>query len=78
MNYNKDRYPFIYHYGYVPSPDINNDGFADMGDLGIVGKAFGSYSGHPRWNPNTDLNDDDFVDMGDIGIVGRNFGKTYS
>jgi hypothetical protein len=55
--------------------DLNNDGIVDMGDLSIVGRAFGSYPGHPRWNPNTDLNDDDFIDMGDLGIVGRNFGQ---
>jgi len=56
--------------------DINSDGVIDIRDVAEVGRAFASYTGHPRWNPQADLNLDGYVDIRDIALVGRNFGKT--
>jgi len=55
--------------------DINGDGIVDIRDLSIVGRAFGSYPGHPYWDPNADLNGDGIVDIRDLSIVGRHFGE---
>ena len=56
--------------------DLNGDGIVDIRDISTVGRAFGSYPGHPNWNPIADLNGDNIVDIRDISTVGRNFGKT--
>lgn len=56
--------------------DVNDDGVIDMRDVGIVGKAFGSYPGHSRWNPLADIDNSTRVDMVDVGIVARHFGET--
>jgi len=55
--------------------DINGDGIVDIRDISIVGRAYGAYPGHTRWDPRADLNGDSLVDIRDISIVGRNFGK---
>jgi hypothetical protein len=56
--------------------DVNGDGIVDLKDVYIVGKAYGSYPGHPKWNPAADLNGDLKVDLKDFVIVVSNFGKT--
>lgn len=56
--------------------DINHDGIVDIRDISIVGRAYGSYPGHTRWNPAADLNKDNLVDIRDISMVGRDFGKS--
>lgn len=58
--------------------DLNGDGKVDIKDLALLGKAFGSYEGHPRWNATYDLNGDGKVDLLDAAIVMKNFGKTAS
>jgi len=58
------------------SGDINQDGIVDIRDISIVGRAYGSYPGHPKWNPDADLNGDGIVDIRDIAIVARNFAQT--
>jgi len=56
--------------------DADGNGFVDGADLGIVGRAFGSYPSHPeRWDERADMNQDNFVDGRDLGLVGRNYGK---
>jgi parallel beta-helix repeat protein len=76
MNYNKDRYPFIYHYGYVPSPDINNDGIVDIFDLVRIALAYGSVPGLPIWSPYVDLVQDGIIDIFDLVIIGIHYGET--
>lgn len=58
--------------------DVNYDGKTDMKDIAIASLAFGSCSGHARWNANADVNDDGKVDMKDIGIIAKKFGTTQS
>ena len=74
---NTDRYPLIYPYGYVPSPDVNGDGIVDIVDIVIVALAFGTKPGDPDWNPIADLNQDGEVDIVDIVMVALHFGETY-
>lgn len=56
--------------------DVNEDGKVDIEDLVIVGLAWATYPGHPKWNAIADLNDDGFIDIEDLATVGRNYGKT--
>jgi archaellum component FlaG (FlaF/FlaG flagellin family) len=56
--------------------DINGDGVVDLDDITIIGLAFGSYPGHPRWNPDADLDEDGIVDITDVVLAAINFGKT--
>jgi len=74
---NKDRYPLIYSYGYVLSPDANQDGIVDIVDVVICALAFGSKPGEPIWNPYADLNEDGLVDIVDLVMIAIHFGETY-
>lgn len=56
--------------------DINDDGVVDIVDVAIIGQAFGSYPGHPRWNVNVDLDCNDVINIIDIVKVAKEFGKT--
>jgi len=57
--------------------DVNGDVKVDGKDIAVVGVAFGSYPGHPRWNPQADLNQGNKIEGKDIAKVAKNFGKTY-
>ena len=56
--------------------DINEDGIVDIGDLSIVGMAYGTFEGELDYNPDADINKDGIVDMGDITIVSIYYGET--
>jgi parallel beta-helix repeat protein len=73
---NTDNYPLIYPYGYVPSPDFNNDGIIDIFDLVRMALAFGSMPGMPNWDPYVDLNQDGIIDIFDLVVVALHFGET--
>ena len=75
---NVDNYPLIYPYGYVPSPDFNNDGIIDIFDLVRMALAYGSVPGNPIWNPYVDLNQDSIIDIFDLVTVAVNFGKQWT
>jgi len=70
---NTDRYPLIYPYGYVPSPDLNDDGIVDIFDLRICAKAFGSKPGDINWNPIVDLNQDGLIDIFDLRKIAKHY-----
>jgi len=53
------------------------DGKRDIRDVAMVGAAFSSYPGHPRWKPVVDQNGDGKIDIFDVALTARNFGKTY-
>jgi hypothetical protein len=53
--------------------DMNGDGKVNIQDLVIVGAAFGSAPGHPRWNPVADINKDNLVNMKDLVQVAIHF-----
>jgi hypothetical protein len=57
--------------------DINGDGVVNVLDLSIVGIAFDSYPGHPKWNPLADLKKDNNnkINVLDLSVVGINYGK---
>jgi len=73
---NTDNYPLIYPYGYVPSPDFNNDGIIDIFDIVRMALAFGSVPGMPNWDPYVDLNQDGIIDIFDLVVVALRFGET--
>jgi hypothetical protein len=56
--------------------DVNGDGIVNMDDIMTIVSAFGSYSGHPRWNPDCDLNQHGIVDLSDIVAALMNYGKS--
>jgi hypothetical protein len=47
----------------------------DILDIGIFGKAYGSYPGHPRWNSLADVVRDKVINILDVVTIARNFGK---
>ena len=51
--------------------DLNNDGKVNIEDVAVWGLAFGSHSGHPRWNPIADMNGDGKVDMIDAVLIAK-------
>jgi len=73
---NTDRYPLIYPYGYVPSPDLNGDGTVNILDVIVLAGAFGSEPDDPNWNPDADLNGDGIVNILDAIKLAGNFRKT--
>jgi len=56
--------------------DVNGDGKVDIKDMAVVAQAFGSYTGHPKYNPAADVNQDGWVDIRDLAMVAKNFGHT--
>jgi len=56
--------------------DLNGDGKVNITDIYIAAKAFGSVSGHPRWNPKADMNKDNLVNIIDLFLIVMNLGKT--
>ena len=58
-----------------PLGDVNRDGKVDLKDVYMLGRAYGSSLGHPRWNVACDINGDLKIDLKDYFIVCRNYGK---
>ncbi|UCB61470.1 MAG: hypothetical protein JSW72_05345 [Candidatus Bathyarchaeota archaeon] len=56
------------------STDINADGVVDMKDVALAASAFGSFSGHARWNREADINEDGRVSLKDICHIILDFG----
>jgi parallel beta-helix repeat protein len=71
---NQDRYPLMNP--FVLLGDLNHDGATNILDVVILGKAYGSYPGHPRWNPDADFNGDSLINILDAIILASDFGKT--
>lgn len=57
--------------------DLNGDRKADMKDISIAARAFGTFPGDQRWEPRADVNRDVKVDMKDITVIAKNFGKIW-
>jgi len=72
---NVDRYPLIYPYGFLPKPDVNNDGIVNIVDVATVARAFGCKPGEPRWNPTTDMDTNEAINIIDIARVAFHFGE---
>lgn len=73
---NRDNYPLIYPYGYVPNPDLNGDGVVNIIDIAIVARAFGSKPRGPNWNALADLDKNGWINIIDIATVAKDYGKT--
>jgi hypothetical protein len=71
--YNITNGNYIYSAAGAPSTkeDLNGDGEVNIEDIAIWGAAFGSSSGHPRWNPITDMNSDGKIDMIDAVLIAK-------
>lgn len=54
--------------------DLNEDGKVDILDIVIIGRAYGSYPGHPRWNAIADLDKNEVINIKDILPVARDYG----
>jgi parallel beta-helix repeat protein len=74
---NTDNYPLIYPFGYVPTPDVNQDGRINVLDIVKVALAFGSVPGMSNWNPYVDINQDLKINILDLVAVAINFGKQW-
>jgi hypothetical protein len=59
----------------VKPGDLNFDDKVDIKDMGIFGKAYGSYPGHPRWNSLADVVRDKVINILDAVAIAKNFGK---
>jgi hypothetical protein len=78
---NTDEYPLIYPHlfysaGYVPDPDLNEDGTTNIVDLTIAAKAFSSTPGDLNWSPVADMDINEAIDIMDISKLACEFGKT--
>jgi len=68
-NYLEDGYVHIRLMG-----DINGDKYVNAQDAILLGLAFGSRPGSPKWNPAADLNQDTYINAKDVVLMGMNFG----
>ena len=58
----------------VPA-DLNEDGFVNLDDLGILAATFGLSEGEANYNPVADLaNDDGLINNDDLGVFAASFG----
>ncbi len=58
------------------SSDVNNDGKVNIVDLAIVGRAFGTKPGDPKWNQIADIDNNETINIIDMTLVAKDFGKT--
>jgi hypothetical protein len=63
----------IVHVG-IPG-DIDGKGSVDPLDLGMMGAAWGAFTGESNYNPNADLDGDGCVGPLDLGIMGAHWGE---
>jgi len=53
--------------------DANGDGFVDVSDFAILGKAWFTGYGDPGYDARADFNGDGFIDVSDFAILGKNW-----
>lgn len=74
-NFSFDIILEAYTYEERKHGDVNNDGYVNSGDLILLGKAWGTSPGDPRWDKRADLNGDRYIGGGDLVVLGLNWGK---
>ena len=62
---------YLWHLG-----DVNRDGTIDQADGDIIGEAFDTVPGDPKWNVDADLNQDGVVDILDLSTWGLHVGMS--
>lgn len=72
-----DAYPLVFPYGYVPSPDFDEDGAITIFDVVKIARAYGSVPGVTKWNPYVDLNQDSQIDILDLVAIAISFGEQW-
>lgn len=72
-----DRYPLIFPYGYVPSPDLDGNGRINILDVVKVALSFGSVPGTSAWNPYVDQNQDSRINILDLVAIAINIGQQW-
>jgi len=55
--------------------DIDGDGYVYTKDLGMLGKAWRTRRGDPRYNPNADIDCDGTIYVKDLAWIGKNWRK---
>jgi parallel beta-helix repeat protein len=68
---NTDRYPLIYPYGFLPTPDIDRNGAVDKDDVATVARAFSSRPGDLEWNPRADIDTNEVINIFDAANVAK-------
>jgi len=73
-----DHYPFQNPTGWLLEleGDVNGDRIVDIIDGVIIGVAFGTEPGDPKWNAIADIVSDNFIDIQDIVLWATHFGET--
>jgi len=57
--------------------DINDDGYVNVVDVGLLSNAWASERGDANWDSSADLNYDSFVNIVDLGIVSDHWMQEY-
>jgi hypothetical protein len=56
--------------------DINGDFRCDLSDLVLLGKAYNTSPGDPKWNPNADINGDGTCGLSDLVIMAKHYNQS--
>jgi parallel beta-helix repeat protein len=72
-NSQRDNFPLTSPVSFDVA-DVNQDYRVNVFDLAILGKAWGSWYCHVRWDPRADLNHDDIINIFDLAILGKYWG----
>ncbi len=65
-----------FYAGVLRAGDADNNGRVDLLDFSRLAGAFGTSTGHPRFNPNTDFNGDGLISLLDFSLLALNYGAT--
>ncbi len=75
-----DDFPLIpgenYFYALLRAGNADGNSRVDLFDFSRLAGAFGTSTGHPRFNPNTDFNGDGMISLLDFSLLALNFGAT--
>jgi len=63
-------------YIWIRARDLNKNSRANILDISVVAKAYGTEPGDPNWNPMADMDDNGIIDIRDIAKVAKDYGKT--
>jgi lysophospholipase L1-like esterase len=67
---------FVVEGSDLPTGDLDHNGKVNNDDVKLLGNAFGSTLGSPRYRVDYDLNSDDVIDGYDLALLAHNFGAS--